>query len=204
WLFSAARRAARRRCCAAFFADALVIGAKTPPERLIGGLNAVLRVRTLHATVLRRLRTLAARSKQLPELSDTDPLDEASVLVAGRGRSYPSLCTAAGGHVGVIGALTVEGAARALKAREIDGMIIGEGFGARVVEPFLTLLAEEERFRDLPVAMVDNHATVIETFAAALPNLELVSGWPQRANDHILPLLLLHACAFPFKPVSPS
>jgi hypothetical protein len=123
------------------FADALVISVKAPPERLIGRLHAALRVRTLHATVLRRMRTLAARSKDLPDLPDADPLDEASVLVAGRGRSYPSLCTAAGEHVGVIGALTVEGAARALKAREIDGMIIGEGFGARVVEALLTVRA---------------------------------------------------------------
>ena len=181
------------------FADALVIGAKAPPERLIGRLNAALRVRNLHATVLRRMRVLAARSKQLPELSDADPLDEASVLVAGRGRSYPSLCTAAGEHVGVIGALTVEGAARALKAREIDGMIIGEGFGARVVEALLTVLAEEERFRDLPVAMVGNHAAVIETFAASLPNLERVGGGPQRAIDHLVPYLRLHAFARRFK-----
>ena len=181
------------------FADALVIGAKAPPERLIGRLNAALRVRNLHATVLRRMRALAARSKQLPELSDADPLDEASVLVAGRGRSYPSLCTAAGGHVGVVGALTVEGAARALKAREIDGMIIGEGFGARVVEALLTVLAEEERFRDLPVAMVGNHAAVIETFAASLPNLERVGGGPQRAIDHLVPYLRLHAFARRFK-----
>ena len=179
------------------FADALVIGAKAPPERLIGRLNAALRVRNLHATVLRRMRALAARSKQLPELSDADPLDEASVLVAGRGRSYPSLCTAAGGHVGVVGALTVEGAARALKAREIDGMIIGEGFGARVVEALLTVLAEEERF--LPVAMVGNHAAVIETFAASLPNLERVGGGPQRAIDHLVPYLRLHAFARRFK-----
>jgi len=181
------------------FADALVIGAKAPPERLIGRLNAALRVRNLHATVLRRMRALAARSKQLPELSDADPLDEASVLVAGRGRSYPSLCTAAGGHVGVVGALTVGGAARALKAREIDGMIIGEGFGARVVEALLTVLAEEERFRDLPVAMVGNHAAVIETFAASLPNLERVGGGPQRAIDHLVPYLRLHAFARRFK-----
>ena len=181
------------------FADALVIGAKAPPERLIGRLNAALRVRNLHATVLRRMRALAARSKQLPELSDADPLDEASVLVAGRGRSYPSLCTAAGGHVGVVGALTVEGAARALKAREIDGMIIGEGFGARVVEALLTVLAEEERFRDLPVAMVGNHAAVIETFAASLPNLERVGGGPQRAIDHLVPYLRLHDFARRFK-----
>ena len=155
------------------FADALVIGAKAPPERLIGRLNAALRVRNLHATVLRRMRALAARSKQLPELSDADPLDEASVLVAGRGRSYPSLCTAAGGHVGVV--------------------------GARVVEALLTVLAEEERFRDLPVAMVGNHAAVIETFAASLPNLERVGGGPQRAIDHLVPYLRLHAFARRFK-----
>jgi hypothetical protein len=176
------------------FADALVISAKAPPERLIGRLHAALRVRTLHATVLRRMRTLAARGKDLPDLPDADPLDEASVLVAGRGRSYPSLCTAAGEHVGVIGALTVEGAARALKAREIDGMIIGEGFGARVVEALLTVLAEETRFHDLPVAVIGN-AAAIETFAAALPNLERVGGGPQHAIDYLLPYIRLHAFA---------
>jgi hypothetical protein len=178
---------------APYFADALAIAAKAPAERLIGRLNAALRVRTLHATVLRRMRTLAARSKELPDLPDTDPLDEASVLVAGRGRSYPSLSAAAGKHVGVIGALTVEGAARALKAREIDGMIIGDGFGARVVEALLTVLAEEARFRDLPVAVVGNHAAVIETFTAALPNLERVGA--QRAIDYLLPYIRLHAFA---------
>jgi hypothetical protein len=177
------------------FADALVIAAKAPPERLIGRLNAALRVRNLHATVLRRMRTLAARSKELPELPDADPLDEASVLVAGRGRSYPSLCTAVGDHVGVVSALTVEGAARALKAREVDGMIVGEGFGVRVVEALLTVLAEEARFRDLPVAVVGNHTAIIETFAAALPNLERVGGAPQRAIDHLLPYIRLHAFA---------
>jgi hypothetical protein len=175
------------------FADALAIAAKAPAERVIGRLNAALRVRTLHATVLRRMRTLAARSKELPDLPDADPLDEASVLVAGRGRSYPSLCTAAGEHVGVIGALTVEGAARALKAREIDGMIIGDGFGARVVEALLTVLAEEARFRDLPVAVAGNHAAVIETFAAALPNLERVGA--EGAIEYLLPYIRLHAFA---------
>jgi hypothetical protein len=73
---------------------------------------------------------------------------------------------AADEHVGVIGALTVESAARALKSRDIDGMIIGEGFDARVVEALLTVLAEEARFRDLPVAVVGNHTAVLETFAA--------------------------------------
>ncbi len=173
------------------FADALVIAAKASPERMIGRLHAALRVRTLHATVLRRMRTLAARSKVLPDLPDADPLDEASVLVAGRGRSYPSLCTAAGEHIGVVGALTVEGAAHALKSRDIDGLIIGDGFGVRVVEALLTALAEEPRFRDLPVAVVGNHAAAIESFAAALPNLERIGT--AHAINYLLPYIRLHA-----------
>ncbi len=177
------------------FADALAIAAKAPADRLVGRLTAALRVRTLHATVLRRMRTLAARTKDLPELPDADPLDEASVLVAGRGRSYPNLCTAAGEHVGVVGALTVEGAAHALKSRDTDGIIIGDGFGPRVVEALLTVLAEEARFRDLPVAVVGNHGAVIETFAAALPNLERVGGGASHAIDYLLPYLRLHAFA---------
>jgi len=177
------------------FADALAIAAKAPAERLIGRLTAALRVRTAHATVLRRMRTLATRTKELPQLPDADPLDEASVLIAGRGRSYPSLCAAAGEHVGVVGALTVEGAARVLKSREIDGMIIGEGFGARVVEALLTVLAEEARFRDLPVAVVGNHAAVLETFAAALPNLERVGGGAPNVIGYLLPYIRLHAFA---------
>jgi hypothetical protein len=131
----------------------------------------------------------------LPELPDADPLDEASVLIAGRGRSYPSLCAAAGEHVGVIGALTVEGAARALKSRDIDGMIIGEGFGARVVEALLTVLAEETRFRDLPVAVVGNHAAVLETFATALPNLERIGGGAHNVVAYLLPYIRVHAFA---------
>ena len=74
-------------------------------------------------------------------------------------------------------------------------MIIGDGFGARVVEALLTVLAEEARFRDLPVAVVGNHAAVIETFTAALPNLERVGGGPQRAIDYLLPYIRLHAFA---------
>jgi hypothetical protein len=77
-------------------ADALTIAAKAPAERLVRRLSAALRVRTLHGTVLRRMRTLATRGQKLPELPDADPLDEARVLVAGRGRSYPGLCTATG------------------------------------------------------------------------------------------------------------
>jgi hypothetical protein len=177
------------------FTDALAIAAKAPAERLIGRINAALRVRNLHATVLRRMRTLAARSKQSPDLPDADPLDEASVVVAGRGPSYPSLCTAVGAHVGVMGALTIESAARALRAHEIDGMIIGDGFGARVVEALLTVLSDERRFHDLPVAVAGNHGAAIESFAAALPNLERVGGGPERAIGYLLPYIRLHSFA---------
>jgi hypothetical protein len=176
-------------------ADALSIAAKAPPERLVRRLNVALRVRGLHATVLRRMNTLATRGRELPSLPDADPLHEASVLVAGRGRSYPGLCTVVGERIGVIGALTVEGAARALKAREIDGMIIGDGFGMRVVEALLTVLAEDARFRDLPVVVTGHHAVVSERFAAALPNLERVGDGPQRVIEQLLPYIRVHAFA---------
>ena len=176
-------------------ADALAITAKAPAERLVRRLTAALRVRTLHGTVLRRMRTLATRGQKLPELPDADPLDEARVLVAGRGRSYPGLCTATGERVGVIGALTVEGAASALKSRDVDAMIIGEGFGTRVVEALLTVLAEDARFRDLPVAVVGKHSAVGENFAAALPNLERIADGPQRVIEHLLPYIRVHAFA---------
>jgi hypothetical protein len=176
-------------------ADALTITAKAPAERLVRRLSAALRVRTLHGTVLRRMRTLATRGQKLPELPDADPLDEARVLVAGRGRSYPGLCTATGERVGVIGALTVEGAASALKSRDVDAMIIGEGFGTRVAEALLTVLAEDARFRDLPVAMVGKHSAVGENFAAALPNLERIADGPARVIEHLLPYIRVHAFA---------
>jgi hypothetical protein len=171
-------------------ADALTIAAKAPAERLVRRLSAALRVRTL-----RRMRTLATRGQKLPELPDADPLDEARVLVAGRGRSYPGLCTATGERVGVIGALTVEGAASALKSRDVDAMIIGEGFGTRVVEALLTVLAEDARFRDLPVAVVGKHSAVGEHFAAALPNLERIADGPARVIEHLLPYIRVHAFA---------
>src|SRR5437588_12025466 len=87
-----------------------------------------------------------------------------------RGRSYPGLCTATGERVGVIGALTVEGAASALKSRDVDAMIIGEGFGTRVVEALLTVLAEDAGFRVPPVAVVRKQSPFSEVFVAALPN----------------------------------
>jgi len=173
--------------------QALAIAANAPVERLVRRLSTALRVRNLHGTVLRRTRTLASRGEQVPELAAGDPLEEASVLLAGRGRSHPALSVAVGERVGVVGALSVESAARALNVRDINGMIIGEGFGPRIVEALLTVLAEDVRFRDLPVAVLGGHPAVIEPFAVALANLERVGEGPDRLVERLLPYVRLHA-----------
>ena len=173
--------------------DALAIAASAPPARLVRRLSTALRIRTLHGTVLRRMRTLASHGQTLPALSERDPLEEASVLVSGRGRSYPELSVAVGERVGVVGALSVENAARALNARELDGMVIGDGFGPRVVEALLTVLADDVRFRDLPVVVLGGHPGVVEPYAMELANLERATDGPQRAVERLLPYVRLHA-----------
>ena len=175
--------------------DVLTISASAPAGRIAQRLSAALRVRALHGTVLRRMRTLASRGETAPELPDSDPLDEASVLVAGRGRSYPGLAVAVGERVGLVGALSVESAARALNARDIDGMVIGDGFGPRIIEALLTVLAEDVRFRDLPVSVLGGHQGVLEEFYAHLPNLDRVAEGPERLLERFLPFVRLHAFA---------
>jgi len=178
---------------AAFLPDALSIAASVPVERIVSRLGSALRIRTLHSTVLRRTRTLATRGELPPELPASDPLDEASVLLAGRGRSYPALTVAVGERVGLIGALSVENAARALHARDIDGVVIGDGFGPRIVEALLTVLAEDVRFCDLPVAVLGGHPGPVERFGAHLSNLERIAEGPQRLVERFLPFVRLHA-----------
>jgi len=173
--------------------DALTIAANAPAERIIARLGSALRIRTLHSTVLRRTRMLAARGELPPELPRTDPLDEAAVLLAGRGRSYPALSVAVGECVGVIGALSVESAARALHARDVDGIVIGDGFGPKIVEALLTVLAGDVRFRDLPIAVTGGHPAIVEQFASLLPNLDRVAEGASRLVERFMPLVRLHA-----------
>src|SRR5665213_1471082 len=92
-------------------------------DRLIARLRAALRVRTLHATVLRRLDDEPAARTPLP---DSDPARDATVLLIGRGAAYPSLSVSLGERMGVIGALSIEAAAKHLNLREIDGIVLGE------------------------------------------------------------------------------
>ncbi len=177
---------------AALFPDALTISASAPADRVAARLSSALRVRTLHTTVLRRTRTLAAAGEFPPELPSNDPLEEASVLLAGRGRSYPTLSVAVGERVGLIGALSIESAARALHTRDVDGVVIGDGFGPRIVEALLTVLAEDVRFRDLPVAVLGGHPGVVEKFVGHLPNLERIAEGPALLTERLLPFVRLH------------
>lgn len=176
-----------------FLPDALSIAVKAPARRIASRLASAQRIRTLHSTVLRRSRTLASRGEAAPELPTSDALDEANVLLAGRGRSYPMLSVILGERVGVVGALSVESAARALQARDINGVVIGDGFGPRIVDALLTVMAENVRFRDLPVAMLAGHPRPIGRFAEHLPNLERIAEGPQRLLERFLPYVRLHA-----------
>src|SRR5215471_18119933 len=183
--------AVRVKDCGTTGLDALPIDVSAPNEQIVARLAAVLRVRTLHATVLRRIDTLRGRGADVALLPDTDPLDDATVLVAGRGRNYPALTTAVGQRVGLIGALSVESAARYLNNRDVDGIIIGEGFGRSTVEPFLTALGEDSRFCDLPVGVVPDLPAPIDR--ARLAGLEPIKGAPDDMVAHMMPLVRVRA-----------
>jgi hypothetical protein len=170
---------------------ALPIAAVASPSRIAIRLASALRVRTLHAAGLRRAAALDNECDDLPVLPIGDPLEDATVIVTGRGRTYPALTTAVGEQVGLIGALSVETAAKYLNARDVDGIVIGEGFNPRTIEAFLTVLAEDSRFRDLPIALLPALPATIDP--SQLPNLEHVGGEPADIVARILPLVRQHA-----------
>ena len=152
--------------------------------RLPARANAALRIRTLHATVLRRMDAPEAVSAVL---SDTDPLHEATALLVGRGTSYPALSVALGQQMGVVGALSIEAGANHLKVRDLDGVVIGEGFSPRVTDAFLTVLSEDARFRHLPVIVAGGLAGIKPRYELA--NLEIIRGEPLRVAANAAPLI---------------
>ena len=169
---------------------ALPADASLSMERLIARLRAALRVRALHETVLRRIESFAADGGAMPALSLSDALADATVLIAGRGPLYPALSVAIGERVNMVGALSVENAARYLNARDIDGIVVGDGFSPRMVEAFLTVLAQEPRFRDIPVAVIGEAP---DDFADSLPNIDHVDGDLTRLVPRMVPLVRMHA-----------
>ncbi|HYI27296.1 MAG TPA: GGDEF domain-containing protein [Bradyrhizobium sp.] len=155
-------------------------------DRLTARLRASLRVRALDITVMRRMdgEPLARATA-----SDFDPTRDATVLLIGRGAAYPSLSVSLGERIGVVGALSIEAAAKHLNTRDIDGIVLGEGFSPRVVDAFLTVLTEDSRFRNLPVVMTSD--ALAPTYD--LPNLEIISGEPAHIAANALPLIRQHA-----------
>jgi GGDEF domain-containing protein len=153
-------------------------------DRLVARLRAALRVRSLHATVMRRLVPATPMA-----LSHIDPTRDATVLLIGRGGAYPTLSVALGERTGVVGALSIEAAAKHLNVRDIDGIVLGEGFSPRVIDAFLTVLTEDARFRNLPVVVTAGDLAR----AYDLPNLEVVSDDVVRVVATALPLIRQHA-----------
>jgi hypothetical protein len=154
-------------------------------DRLIARLRPALRVRTLHTTVMRRLDDAPETSLALL----SDPVRDATVLLIGRGAAYPSLSVSLGERMGVVGALSIEAAANHLNTRDVDGIVLGEGFSPRVVDAFLTVLAEDARFRNLPVILTSDE--LAPTYD--LPNLEIILGEPSRVASNALPMIRQHA-----------
>ena len=157
-------------------------------ERLVPRLKAALRIRSLHDTVLRRIGGDATLRTSLQQ---TDPRTDATVLLLGRGGGYAALSVALGERVGVVGTLSIEGAAKHLNSRELDGIVLGEGFSPRVVEAFLTVMAEDSRFRHLPIIVTVPGATV----ASDLPNMEIALGDPECVASDALAMFRQHAFA---------
>ena len=155
-------------------------------NRLAARLTAALRVRTLHETVLRRQSETALSSR--PE---GDPLQDATALLVGRSATYPALSVATGQHIGVIGALSIEAAARHLNVRDIDGIILGEGFSPRMTDAFLTVLTEDARVRNLPVVIASGAGNA--KFTHDLANLEIAHGSADEIVATALPLIRQHA-----------
>lgn len=178
----------------------LPILASNVATQLVPRLRAALRVRALHATVLRRMEERAERN-DAPEFPQHDPLDDATVLVAGRGRNYPALTVAVGERMGLIGALSLDTARSYLGARDIDGVVVGDGFNRSMVEDFMDELSADPRWRDLPVIVPRD---ALDPNPERMPNVDRLGGEPHTIAAHILPLARLHAFAARLKRVTAS
>jgi GGDEF domain-containing protein len=167
---------------------ALAADTDEPIERMMARLRIAMRVRALHAAVLQRVEEHAAGHGSLPELPVGDPLDEATVMIVGRGPAYPAMNAAVAQRFGLLGALSIETAARHLETREIDGIVICDG--QRTIDATLTVLAETERYRHIPVVVMGDVAT---DFTDHLPQLTRAAGDAQRIVGRLIPPVRQHA-----------
>jgi GGDEF domain-containing protein len=172
------------------YREALALPVDAAPSAVATRLSSVLRVRALHASVLRRAEAARSAGHALPLTPVNDPLEDATVILAGRGKSYPGLSVALGERTGVIGVLTIEAAARYLRSRDADGLVIGDGFIPTNVDALLTVIAEDSRFRDMPVGLIGQPVGIVDT--RRLPHFVSASD-AECLVSRILPLVRLHA-----------
>ena len=165
------------------FANALPISEDAEVARLVTRVTSALRLRSLHATVIGRARTLLSERNIVAELPPGDPIEDATVLVVGRGRMHPTLSVAVGERMGVVGAMSVELAANCLNIRDIDGIVIGDGLSPKMVVALLVVLGQDPRFRELPVAMLGPEERVEE-----LPNMVHARD-PHRLVERLIPMV---------------
>ena len=179
---------------APLFSGALPIAASAAPERVLARLSWALRLRALHAGVLQYAVASGERPSFTLPSSPTQQSENATILVVGRGRNYRDLITAASERVSVISTLSVENAARFLCMRDIDGVLIGDGFAPRVLQAFAVALSQDPRFRDLPIGLIA--AVQPSEEWDVLPNFERLGGGPAGdLIDYMLPLVHMHANA---------
>jgi hypothetical protein len=173
---------------------ALTVDADASIERLVDRLRTTLRVRALHSTVLRRIESFGSEHGKLPELPIGDALEDATVMIVGRGPLYPALSTAIGERIGMLGALSIETAAKHLNSRDIDGIVIGDGLSQPAIEAFLNALATDDRFRHIPVALIGQKDFVVPAdLIEHLPNLDRIIGSPNNLVARMIPAVRLHA-----------
>ena len=165
------------------FPNALPVPEDAPPQPLIARLATALRLRALHATVIGRAHTLRRERNIVAEFPAGDPIDDATVLVVGRGRQHPALSVAVGERMGVVGAMSVDLAVRCLDARDLDGVVIGDGLSPRMVVTLLAAIERDARFRDLPIGLLGAEEQIEE-----LPNL-LTARDPTVLVERMVPLV---------------
>jgi GGDEF domain-containing protein len=169
------------------FPDAVPLDAEAGHDLLIKRVSSAMRLRSLHATVLGRAQTLRTTRDIIAELPHNDPVEDATVLVVGRGRMHPTLSVAVGERMGVVGAMSIDLATRCLNARDFDGVVIGDGLSPKMVVSLLVALHENAHVRELPVAMLGPEERIEE-----LPNLVHARD-PHRLVERLIPLVRHHA-----------
>jgi hypothetical protein len=159
-------------------------------DALVKRLHAMQRLRRLDASVKRRTAILTAAGGPALDLAGTDPLAEASVLVVGRGRAYPGIALRFAERVTTVGAFGLEAALDMLRARDIDGIVLADGFAGNRIDWFLSEIARDTSLRDLPVALV---AAQVDAVPDGFGHVEMFGEHDADLLPVMLPALRCHA-----------